>query len=115
MARPHVTPLGVTDNTVSYFYNGRLKPNIEQIIEIAKFFNVSTDYLLGLSDVPTTDKDLQYICDYTGLDKSRIEACHCRKEIETGGAINHIYHDGSSSISDFRRCSFLSAVQNVKK
>jgi transcriptional regulator with XRE-family HTH domain len=28
---------------------GRIKPSIDKIISVAKFFNVSTDYLLGLS------------------------------------------------------------------
>lgn len=36
-------------------------------VAIADYFNVSIDYLLGLSDAPTPDKDLQFICDSTGL------------------------------------------------
>lgn len=39
--------LGVTDNTISYFVSGKRTPNTEQIIKIAAFLNVSTDYLLG--------------------------------------------------------------------
>ena len=42
--------LGVKDNIISYFCSGARKPNLEQIIEIAKYFNVSADYLLGLSN-----------------------------------------------------------------
>lgn len=46
--------LGVTDNTVSYYCSGSRTPNTQQITEIAKFLNVSTDWLLGLSDAKTS-------------------------------------------------------------
>lgn len=59
--------LGVTDNTVSYFVSGARKPNIEQIIKIAKYFNVSTDYILGVSNAKTADVDVKAVCEYTGL------------------------------------------------
>lgn len=41
--------LGITDNTVSYFVNGSRVPNIQQIIKISQIFNVSTDYILGIT------------------------------------------------------------------
>lgn len=55
------------ENTVSYWCSGKRTPNTELIIKISKRLDVSTDYLLGLSDAPTNDKDLQFVCDYTGL------------------------------------------------
>lgn len=42
------------------------------IVLYSKYFNVSTDYLLGITDVATTDKDLRFVCDYTGLDEKII-------------------------------------------
>lgn len=48
--------LGVQDNTISYFVSGRRTPNAELIIKISDFFNVSTDYLLGRTDVKTEAK-----------------------------------------------------------
>lgn len=68
--------LNVTDNTVSYFCGGSRIPNIEQIITISQYLNVSSDYLLGLSDAPTANKDIQSICDYTGLSESTIRVLH---------------------------------------
>ena len=67
------TALGVNDNTISYFVSGKRMPNTEQIIKISDFFGVSADYLLGLSDTATTDKDIQFICEYTGLSERAIE------------------------------------------
>lgn len=65
--------LGIKDNVVSYWCSGKRTPNTEQIIEIADFLNVSADYLLGLSNAATSDKDLQFVCDYTGLNKKSVE------------------------------------------
>lgn len=68
--------LGVPDNTISYFVSGKRTPNIEQIVKIAEYFSVSTDYLLGLSDVETTDINIKAICDYTGLSEEAISTLH---------------------------------------
>lgn len=66
--------LGVTDNTISYFCKGTRIPNTSQIRKIAKFFNCSADYLLGLTDTTTSDKDMRFICEYTGLSEEAITA-----------------------------------------
>lgn len=42
-------------------------------VDIANFFNVSVDYILGLTDVATNDKDLKFVCDYTGLDEKSVK------------------------------------------
>lgn len=65
--------IGVSRQTVSEYLLGNTQPNAETIIKIAKKFEVSSDYLLGLSDAPTSDKDLQFICDYTGLSADAID------------------------------------------
>lgn len=54
-------------STITKHYNGGREVNSDFIVRYAKFFNVSADYLLGLSDAPTSDKELQGVCDYTGL------------------------------------------------
>lgn len=65
--------LGVKDNVISYFENGDRLPSVEQYKELSKLFNVSADYLLGISEAKTNDKDLQFVCDYTGLSADSIE------------------------------------------
>ena len=67
--------LGVPDNTISYFCNGKRMPNTEQIKKIAQWecFNTSVDYLLGLTETASADKDIKFICDYTGLEEKTIK------------------------------------------
>lgn len=65
--------LNVKDNIVSYWCKGDRTPNTTQIIQIANYLNVSTDYLLGITDVATTDKDLKFVCEYTGLDEKSVK------------------------------------------
>lgn len=42
--------LNTTDDSVFSWENGRSEPSIEMIRRICKYFEVSADYLLGLSD-----------------------------------------------------------------
>ena len=44
--------LGLTQTAVSNIENGARGTTIEKLILLAKFFDVSTDYLLGLKDKP---------------------------------------------------------------
>ena len=45
--------LGITRSSVNAWEMGISTPSTQYIIILAKFFNVSTDYLLGLSDTAT--------------------------------------------------------------
>ena len=44
--------LGLTHKSISTIESGVRGTTIEKLILLAKFFNVSTDYLLGLKDEP---------------------------------------------------------------
>lgn len=61
--------------TITRWENGARDLKREHIIAIAQHFNVSTDYLLGLSDIQTTDTDIQNACKVTGLSECAIFAC----------------------------------------
>ncbi len=45
--------LGVKISMVSMLESGDRSPSIEALVLLSEHFNVSTDYLLGLSDDPT--------------------------------------------------------------
>lgn len=42
--------LGVTQDSISLWENDKRIPDTQYIVEMAKFFDVTTDYLLGLTD-----------------------------------------------------------------
>ena len=42
--------LNISKSAISAWEIGRNQPSYDLLIEIAKFFNVSTDYLLGMED-----------------------------------------------------------------
>lgn len=69
--------LGISQSALSNFLSdkwGNLRtPRASTIQEFAKHFNVSADYLQGISDVPSIDISIQDICHKTGLSQCVIE------------------------------------------
>lgn len=59
--------LCITRASLEFYEKGKRKPDIEMTARIAKYYNVSADYLLGLSEGKKIDNELQAICKYTGL------------------------------------------------
>ena len=49
-ARELADKLSVSDSTIIRWENGTMVPTIDKLYEIAKFFGVTADYLLGLED-----------------------------------------------------------------
>ncbi|MGM9628991.1 MAG: helix-turn-helix domain-containing protein [Faecousia sp.] len=62
--------IGVTDNTVSYYCSGSRSPNLQQIVQISKTLNVTTDYLLGLTGDPAP---MRSAVDDLGLSPKAVE------------------------------------------
>lgn len=73
--------LRVQRQVISYFENGSRTPNIDDLIKLAEIFGTSTDYLLGLTDAQSTDLEVKYICDYTGLSEKAVSELHNSKEL----------------------------------
>lgn len=71
---------------ISYHESGERQPGIDDIVFYAKLYNVSADYLLGLSDAATTDVTVQEICKKTRLKEKLIVFLLEDDEI---GAVEH--------------------------
>lgn len=61
---------------VTKHFNGDRSITIDYAIKYAKFFNITVDYLVGLSDVATPDTDMLAISKYTGLNGQTISFLH---------------------------------------
>ena len=44
--------LNVSKQTVSNWENDNIQPSTEMLVRLSKIFNVATDYLLGLDEIP---------------------------------------------------------------
>lgn len=64
--------LGKTRQSISYYCDGSSSPDWETIAKIAKAYSVSSDWLLGLSDVKTPHTDIKAVCEFTGLSEQAV-------------------------------------------
>lgn len=65
--------IGVKRETVKFWESGERHIKCGDIAKLAKHFNVSADYLLGLSDVVSPDTGIRSVCDYTGLSEKSVD------------------------------------------
>lgn len=68
--------INMRPQTVSLYTTGQSSPDVNALKKIAEFFNVSADYLLGLTDVKKPDATIQAICEYTGFSENALSALH---------------------------------------
>ena len=96
--------LNVSRQIISYYETGTRMPNVEDIVILSEILNTSTDYLLGLSDAETNDKDIQFICDYTGLNESSVRTLNRFKDVCDFNFLNSMILNLSftSEIDDYR-------------
>ena len=64
--------------TISFYENGSRAMPTNVVLKYSEYFNISADYLLGLTDCPqkinnNADYNCRIACDYTGLSKTEIE------------------------------------------
>lgn len=65
--------IGVTRSNVGSILSGQTMPNCDTLMKISTAYGVSVDYLLGVSDIPTTDADIKAVCEYTGLSEKAVK------------------------------------------
>lgn len=64
--------LNTTQDTISLWEREKSNPDIEQLIKLALFFDVSTDYLLGLEDEDGHKEPVDYDFEYSHADTKLI-------------------------------------------
>ncbi len=74
--------LNVTAQSLSLYEKGQRTINIDLLKRTAEYFKVSSDYLIGISDVATVDTNVKSICEYTGLTEENIKLLNTLKELK---------------------------------
>ena len=64
--------VGITRASLSYYEKGERSVDIEVLYKLCQFYNISIDYLFGLSKVKTPDMDIKAIAAKTGLSENAI-------------------------------------------
>ena len=87
--------LGVKRQTISLYKSGQSMPDAKTLRDLAEYFNVSSDYLLGLSDVQSADISVKGICENTGLSVEAVEMLCSLKKLDFADCsetLNRIFH-----------------------
>lgn len=82
--------LGCSSQAINQYKQGTSVPQLNKLIKIAEYFNVTTDYLLGLSKVKTTDPKIKEICEYTGLSDEAVEFLHNHRDDNEINVLNNL-------------------------
>ena len=90
---------GVSKSTLSEIENDSRVPGAKIIAELARHYGVSTDYLLGLSDVITPDTTAQAVIAYTGLSEENVLTLHHMKENASNPMLSDAADDGTININ----------------
>ena len=63
----------ISTGSLSRYQNGKTEPTATQIIKLAQYFGVTTDYLLGISDLRFMNMRKRTIREITGLSENAID------------------------------------------
>lgn len=110
---------------------GRTMPKLEALQRIAMAYNVNSDYLLGLTKEPTSNKDMQGTCEFTGLSeqalhqilniknapfKALVKNGRCTTEITAPDSFNeNLLGICDNFISDAKFIEFLQKILLLKQ
>lgn len=97
--------LGKTRQSISYYCDGSSSPDWETLAKIAKFFSVSTDYLVGETLTKSPNVKIQAICKFTGLSEAAIMNLH--NESKDAQAISALDKVLSNDFEDIHRLDML--------
>lgn len=90
--------IGCDTSTVTKQFNGDMKISVDYLVKYARYFGVSTDYLLGLTDSATLNQDIRVISDFTGLNDESIQALRLDTSEEIRKILNFFLSDTGYAI-----------------
>lgn len=61
--------LGITPASVAYYETGRTRPSLENLVQLARLFGVTTDALLGCQPLPDFDEGTMLLRQLTPMQR----------------------------------------------
>lgn len=99
--------IGITRQSLSRYELGERTANIDILRKIVQHYNVSADYLIGLQETKTKNKDITFICEYTGLS----EASVWQLKINSGNPIKSYFSEITNWLIE--ECFLTEIVENL--
>lgn len=96
---------GINRVTLTNYENGTRHPDARILTILARYFGVSLDYLVGISDIKDQDPVIRMICMYTGLDEIEVRKLHeyyksSNKPIDEKTSLDFLLADALNMIND---------------
>lgn len=116
--------ISTSRGSISFYEMAERTADIEFVAAVAKYCNVSTDFLLGLSQVKSQDLEIKQICDRLGLSEKSFnflkelrEAEIIEKKLESLDATPQknapVSHSEAVNLMIEGLISFFDAVENI--
>lgn len=86
--------LNITRQAISLYTKGQSSPDINILKKIANYFDVSTDYMLGISDTQSTSPDVKTVQEYTGLSESAVKRLGLLSYTQTRTVLSYLIEEG---------------------
>lgn len=65
--------MGIPYPSFNKYLHDKAECGVFALSKIADYYGVSTDYLLGRTNIPTTDTEIKAVCEYTGLSEKAVK------------------------------------------
>ncbi len=83
--------IGISRATLGYYESGERKPDIEILLKIARYYNVSCDYLLGLTEYSLPDINSRAFFELTGLNEEAIGNLYYYNHLKEDERMDYYY------------------------
>ena len=88
--------IGTSPQNLNNWLKGKSTPDMNGLICISNTFGVSVDWLIGLSDIRSSNPTIKEICSYIGLNEYTIQSLHIANEAKARylSAFNELCRSG---------------------
>ena len=99
--------IGVRRETVKQWENAERQIKAGDLLKLADYFGVSTDYLVGLTECPAVDDKAKAACEYTGLPPFCVQQLH---DLASCDGVGRIVFNNLVSVS----CNLMRDLSEAK-